>query len=231
MPKGNQLTATQQQILEHAIDRTEGRIEWFPNTVKGGAQKTLLGSLKSRGLLQAQGQHHRVTTAAYAAIGRIPPALGVADSDSNEASGLHEDSTPSVAQTATLPAADRPAQEPVDADTGPASDETAKADGDGAGKTEGGTDDACAAVEEQAASGVAAPQVPPPRVKAGSKQATVVAMLKRPEGATVKQIMEATDWQSHTVRGMISGTLRKKLELNVVGEKQEGGQEMVYRIV
>jgi len=227
MSKGNQLTATQQQILEHAIDRTEGRIEWFPNTVKGGAQKTLLGSLKSRGLLQAQGQHHHVTPAAYAAIGRIPPALAVEDGDSNEASGSQEDSAASVARTSALPTADRPA--PVAACAGTASDDTAEGDHDG--MTESADDNAYAAEKEQATGGVAAPQVPPPKVKPGSKQAKVIAMLKRPEGATIKQIMEATEWQSHTVRGMISGTLRKKLELNVVGEKQEGGQETIYRIV
>lgn len=62
----------------------------------------------------------------------------------------------------------------------------------------------------------------------GSKQAQVIGLLERPEGATVDEIMTATGWQSHSVRGMFSGTLRKKLALTVVCDKEERGR--VYRI-
>ena len=54
-------------------------------------------------------------------------------------------------------------------------------------------------------------------------------MLRRPKGATIGQIAEATGWQSHTIRGAMSGALKKKLGLNVTSEKTEGGKR-IYRI-
>ena len=70
---------------------------------------------------------------------------------------------------------------------------------------------------------------PKPRTRENSKQATVIAMLKRPDGTTVQQVMEATGWLAHTVRGTFSGALKKKLGLNIVSEKSSGG-ERTYRI-
>lgn len=57
----------------------------------------------------------------------------------------------------------------------------------------------------------------------------VIALLRRPEGATAAQISEATGWQAHSVRGAIAGQLRKALKLNVVTTKSEAGA--AYRIV
>ena len=68
-----------------------------------------------------------------------------------------------------------------------------------------------------------------PRTRANSKQAEVVRMLKRPEGATVRQICDATGWQAHTVRGAFAGALRKKLGLTLISDKQPGG-ERIYRV-
>ena len=51
--------------------------------------------------------------------------------------------------------------------------------------------------------------------RAGTKQAQMIEMLNRPEGATVEQIAAATGWQHHTIRGAISGALKKKLGLTV----------------
>jgi len=59
----------------------------------------------------------------------------------------------------------------------------------------------------------AAPKTRTPR--AGTKQATLIAMLRAPDGATIAEIMTATGWQSHTVRGAMSGALKKKLGLEV----------------
>ena len=68
-----------------------------------------------------------------------------------------------------------------------------------------------------------------PHSRDNSKQAQVVAMLKRPEGATIAQICEATGWQQHTVRGTFAGAFKKKLGLSITSEKPEGG-ERIYRI-
>ena len=57
----------------------------------------------------------------------------------------------------------------------------------------------------------------------------LIAMLRRPEGATLDQIIEATGWQPHTVRGAISGALKRKRGLEVTSAKNESG-ERVYRI-
>jgi len=68
-----------------------------------------------------------------------------------------------------------------------------------------------------------------PRTRENSKQAQVIAMLRRPEGSTVRQICEATGWQAHTVRGTFAGAFKKKLGLAIVSDKPQGG-ERVYRI-
>jgi hypothetical protein len=67
-------------------------------------------------------------------------------------------------------------------------------------------------------------------IRAGTKQAQIIAMLQRPEGATIAEMEEATGWLAHTVRGSISGTLKKKLGLPIAAEKVEG-RWTVYRVI
>ncbi|MCF1710403.1 DUF3489 domain-containing protein [Tabrizicola sp. J26] len=56
----------------------------------------------------------------------------------------------------------------------------------------------------------------------GTKQATLIAMLRAPEGASIEEIMVALDWAAHTIRGAMAGALKKKLGLGVTSEKVEG---------
>jgi hypothetical protein len=65
-------------------------------------------------------------------------------------------------------------------------------------------------------------------VRPNSKIANVVEMMRKPGGVTLKAIMDATDWQAHSVRGAISGAIKKKLGLKVVSEMR--GEERTYRI-
>ena len=65
--------------------------------------------------------------------------------------------------------------------------------------------------------------------KRTSKQDEVIAMLRRPEGVTVDEVTSATGWQRHTVRGVFSGTLKKKLGLTLASAQEERGR--VYRII
>ena len=71
---------------------------------------------------------------------------------------------------------------------------------------------------------------PTPRTRDHSKQATVIALLSRPEGATLAQITEATQWQLHTTRGFLAGAVKKRLGLTLTSEKPEGGVR-IYRVV
>ena len=69
-----------------------------------------------------------------------------------------------------------------------------------------------------------------PRAREGSKQAQLIAMLRRAKGATIDEVVEALEWQPHTVRGAIAGALKKKLGLDVTSEKDDK-RGRVYRIL
>jgi uncharacterized protein DUF3489 len=60
--------------------------------------------------------------------------------------------------------------------------------------------------------------------RAGSKKEMVLGLLCAPEGATITDIMKATGWQPHSVRGFLSGTVGKKMKLTVVSTSDEGGE-------
>ena len=104
--------------------------------------------------------------------------------------------------------------------------------GDGHGVTLVATDAGLAAIGIESADANTAPagaadaptEEPAPKARTpreGTKQATLIAMLRAPDGATIEEIMAATNWQSHTVRGAMSGALKKKLSLDVTSEKVE----------
>ncbi len=74
------------------------------------------------------------------------------------------------------------------------------------------------------------PVAPERKIREGTKQALVIEMLRRPEGATIAEIVEATSWASHTTRGFLAGALKKKLGLTLDSEKDEE-RGRVYSIV
>ena len=63
-----------------------------------------------------------------------------------------------------------------------------------------------------------------PVTRDGSKTAKVLDLMKRPDGATLKDLMKATGWQAHSVRGFLSGTVGKKMGLAVTSAKGEDGE-------
>lgn len=64
--------------------------------------------------------------------------------------------------------------------------------------------------------------------KAGSKQDRVLALLQRPDGATLDVLVKATGWQQHSIRGFLAGMVRKKLKLPLPSENVDGAR--IYRI-
>ena len=162
-----QLTITQLAVLTHAHEHTEGKIDWFPDTIKGGARQKVIDGLANRGLITSKRNNWFISAAGYEALG-VPRKGRV-----------------------TLQALDT-----VIKITSVSTDETAKV----------------------------------LRTRDNSKQAQVIAMLRRPEGATIAQICEATGWQPHTVRGTLAGTFKKKLSLEIISTKSTGA-ERVYKVV
>lgn len=63
----------------------------------------------------------------------------------------------------------------------------------------------------------------------GTKQAQMIELLSREAGATIADIVAATGWQPHTVRGAMAGALKKKLSLTITSEKIDG-RGRVYRV-
>jgi hypothetical protein len=220
------LSDTQLVILSAAAQRENLSVLPLPDslTLKGGALNKVMDSLRNRGLIRVLGgdggpERVVITSEGMAAIG--------VEADDDEA--------PAAADTAPTSAeADSATDAPVPASEADGAKKRAKAGrARGNGKTVRTTGRPTSAPE------AAGEQSPKPTPRAGTKQAQMIEMLKRPEGATVEQIAAATGWQHHTIRGAISGALKKKLGLTVeatrtreVGPNKTGakGSSTVYRI-
>ena len=70
---------------------------------------------------------------------------------------------------------------------------------------------------------------PEKKACANSKQAALITLLERPSGATIEEMVKATGWQQHSVRGVISGVLKKRLGLSIASDK-DGERGRIYRI-
>jgi len=182
-----QLTPAQHTILAHAAEHTSGKIDWFPDNIKGGARKKVLDGLFNRALITTDGTDWFVAAEGYDVLGMPRPGLKKKNVGQFEA---HLDQIIANAEGASADTSDHELE---------------------------------AAVTAAEATWVK------PRTRDNSKQAEVIRMLQRPEGATIGQICTATGWQAHTVRGTFAGAFKKKLGLNIVSDKPQGG-ERVYRI-
>ena len=211
------LSDTQLVILSAAAQREDLSVLPLPDTLtlKGGALNKVMDSLRNRGLIRVLGgdggpERVVITSEGMAAIGVE------ADNDATEGA------TPAAADSA----ADAPAP---DSEANGAATQAKSKPARGKGKAKARR--AAPAISEG---------TPKPTPRAGTKQAQMIELLKRPEGATVEQIAAATGWQHHTIRGAISGALKKKLGLTVeatrtreVGPNKTGakGSATTYRIV
>lgn len=68
----------------------------------------------------------------------------------------------------------------------------------------------------------------PPPAKPASKQDQVLALLRRQNGASIDEIVAATDWQPHSARGFLSGAVKKRLKIAVISDKGEDGVRRYY---
>ena len=72
------------------------------------------------------------------------------------------------------------------------------------------------------------PRAKTPPTKTNTKQGQLLALLRRPQGTTIEHAAKTLAWQPHSVRGMISGVLKKHLGLTVTSEKGDSGR--IYRV-
>jgi hypothetical protein len=206
------LSDTQVIILSAAAQRADGNLLPLPGSLRGGAAGKVVAALLARGLIREQiTDSPRKADAALNTVWRnLPEPDGRGVLLFITPAGLDALGIEAVAELETATAEEPAAGTPTGGDTAPV---------EPAPKRRG---------RPRKASPTGAEVAPAPKSRDGSKQEAVIAMLQRREGATIAQIVEATGWQSHTVRGAFAGALKKKLGLEVTSEKVEGVR--VYRL-
>ena len=195
------LTDTHLVILSAACQQPDRLVLPLPAHIRGGAVKKVVTGLLTRGLVEE------------AKAGRDAPVWRetgdghgvtlVATDAAFEALGIEREAV-----------RDQAAREETAAGA-PAGFEAAP--------VEAASTEAAPAVQDTS------PEAPPVRkTRDGTKQAQLIAMLRRSQGATIAQLVEAADWRPHTVRGFFAGALKKRLGLTVTSEKVDGTR--VYRL-
>ena len=206
------LSDTQVIILSAAAQRDDGNVLPLPGSLRGGAATKVVGALLTRGLIREQIiDSPRKADVAMNTVWRNEPdgrgVLLLITPAGLEAIGIE----PEAAASPEASTADEPATSPPAAAEDAPVEPAPKKRGRPRKAKPTGTDTAA------------------PKTRDDTKQAQVIAMLRRKQGATIAQIVEATDWRSHTIRGFFAGALKKKLGLEVTSQKAEDG-ERVYRI-
>jgi len=211
------LSDTQLVILSTACGRDDHLVFPITASLKGGALNKVLQSLLAKGLIEETAAEAgmtvwrdedegpltlRATHAAAVALGIEPEPETPAPTEAPQAPA-----EPAAIEEASPPVvAGEPAVGPTDAEAADAPPVPSLAPTEPAAGEEG------------------------PKVRAGTKQALLIEMLRRPEGTTIEEVMAATGWQAHTVRGAMAGALKKKLGLEISSEKEDA-RGRVYRIV
>ena len=197
----SQLSDTQLVILSAAVQRDDRTILPLPERLKGGAAAKVVNSLIGKGLVEEVDARHGDLI--WRDTGDGHGVTLVATDAAFSALGISADLRPAQAGLVAVAVDDGEMVDGAPADQGIVA----------------------AMVDDRARKSDAAP-----RQRAASKQAKLIEMLKRPDGATIPEVVEALGWQPHTVRGAIAGALKKKLGINVNSEKIDD-RGRVYRVV
>jgi hypothetical protein len=206
-----QLSDTQLVILSKAAEHPERIALPLPARLKGGAVKIVVGSIIKRGLLEEVDAKVRAGETVWRETGD-GHGVTLAITDAGLATiGVEPESAKKPKSGRKMAASNPPAKAPQAAT--------------GAKKAKAAATAAPAEKIAPKAPGGARSVAP----REGTKQATMIAMLQRKNGATIAEIVEATGWQQHTVRGAFAGALKKKLGLTIVSKKVDGHRR-VYRI-
>jgi hypothetical protein len=210
------LSDTQAIILSAAAQRADGNLLPLPGSLRGGAATKVVAALLARGLIREQIiDSPRKADPGMNRVWRNlpePDGRGVLlfiTGAGAEAIGVEPGAVIYAVNACTNSAGEPAAGAPTGADVGPV---------EASPKRRG---------RPRKAAPVGADVAAARQTRGGTKQAQVIAMLRRKQGATIAQIVDATDWRSHTVRGFFAGAL-KKLGLTVTSEKV--GDRRVYRL-
>lgn len=199
------LNPTQHAVLTHAIHHANGLVNWFPDNVKGGARQKVLQGLFNRALITPLGTDLYVAAKGYDALGCARPAACIIAPDPElDAAVAQAEATWTPDENTN----DTENNEPAPADQAESCDVASEVE---------------ALVTEPSSQPTEQLHAKTIRSRENSKQATIIGMLQRTEGATIAQICEATGWQPHTVRGTFAGAFKKKLGLTITSDKTQGG--------
>lgn len=219
------LTDTQLIVLTKASQRAGNMVLPLPENLKGGAQQMVVKGLLKRGLIEEVDANTRVGEKVWRETGDGHCQTLVLTDAGLIAIGLEpEEETKPAGRLTVIEDSLNSMLNPAYAAAKAKTSATKKAPAKPAKKAAGAPKAAKApkAPKPAADATVAAP-------REGTKQATMIEMLRRKQGATVAEIAAETGWQNHTIRGAFAGALKKRLGLNVESEKDEK-RGRVYRI-